>query len=372
MTMNFGLLTTYPPTQCGLATFSAALIRALTAPSVGVHVVAVVDSADEQLGPGVQARWVAGEPPRMAAQQLNRWDVAIIQHEFGIFPGRDGAEVLGVLAALSVPVITVLHTVPAAPSPNQRRIIEELAFYSDAVVTMTETARDRLLGQYGIDHHLITVIPHGADDLRGPGGASSRPTVLTWGLLGPGKGIEWAIEAMVEVGTRVPAARYLVLGETHPRVLERRGEQYRDGLIARVAQLGLSDRVEFDGRYLDLAELHAVVRSADVILLPYDSVDQVTSGVLIEAITAAKPVVSTAFPHAQELLSGGAGLVVERQNPAAIAAALCRVLTEPGLAAAMSAQSASLAPALLWPAVAERYRSLAAGLLPARRDRISA
>lgn len=373
MHINYGLLTTFPPTQCGLATFSAALRRSLSSTSDTVHVVAVVDTAEELLGPGIDDRWVVGAPGRAVAQRLNQWDVAIIQHEFGIFPGRDGIDVLQVVAALTVPVITVLHTVPAVPSSNQRRILEDLAFFSDVLVTMTETARDRLLEIYRIDDHLIEVIPHGADDLGGGGKRPvGPPVVITWGLLGEGKGIEWAIEAMAALRSAVPSVRYQVVGETHPRVLAKHGERYRESLMARAVACGVVDLVHFDGRYLSLPELHRTVRAADVVLLPYDSTDQVTSGVLIEAITATKPVVSTAFPHARELLAGGAGLLVERQNPAAITAALERVLTEPDLARDMAAKAATLAPNLLWSAVADRYRKLAHGALPARPQRVSA
>jgi glycosyltransferase involved in cell wall biosynthesis len=366
MTINYGLLSTYPPTQCGLATFSAALAGALSSAEDLVHVVAVVDDRDSAQPAGVSARWVRGERggATEVARRLDRWDVALIQHEFGIYPGRDGQDVLEVLAALTVPAITVLHTVPAAPNSNQRRILEELAFYSAALVTMTETARLRLIEGYDIDEHLIRVIPHGADDLRGdPSGGRGTgvagPVVLTWGLLGEGKGIEWAIEAMADVRLRVPGVRYRVLGETHPKVLAQHGQRYRESLVARAAEFGVSDIVDFDDRYLRLHELHNCVRAADVVLLPYDSLDQVTSGVLIEAITATKPVVSTAFPHAVELLGTGAGLLVERRNPAAIADALTLTLTRPELAASMSARAAVIAPDLLWPAVADRYREAA-------------
>jgi glycosyltransferase involved in cell wall biosynthesis len=163
-----------------------------------------------------------------------------------------------------------------------------------------------------------------------------------------------------------PAPQYWVVGQTHPRVLELHGERYRDALVARVRRLAVGDSVHFDDRYLAEADLRRLVRLADVVVLPYDSRNQVTSGVLIEAIAAGKPVISTDFPHARELLSAGAGLLVARQDPTAIAAALRLVLTEPGRRAAMSAMARRLAPALLWPAVAEQYRETAAEVLRAK------
>jgi glycosyltransferase involved in cell wall biosynthesis len=211
------------------------------------------------------------------------------------------------------------------------------------------------------------VIPHGAIDhrnFRTSHAVNTRPLVLTWGLLGPGKGIEWAIDAMASLRDVFP--RYLVAGKTHPKVLERDGEQYRQALAARARGLGVDDMVEIDASYLAMSELANLVAAADVVLLPYDSPDQVTSGVLIEAVAAGRPVVSTGFPHAVELLATGSGLIVPRRDPDAIAGAVRRVLTEPSLAERMAAQASRQAPSLVWSSVAQRYRSLAAGLVTDR------
>lgn len=371
MSVSYGVLSTYPPTQCGLATFSNALVDSLSSMDDEVGVVSVVDAPETSALPEVAHQWVRGTVggSAAAAVALNSYDVAIIQHEYGIFGGRDGADVLEVTRALCVPSIVVLHTVLVTPSAHQRAILEELAHTCDTLVTMTQTARQRLIEHYPVDPSRVRVIPHGAADNRStvcggrPQPAGGSPVILTWGLLGEGKGIEWAIEAMAHLSDLRPAPRYRVVGQTHPRVLERHGERYRDGLIVRAGQLGLTDSVQFDARYLARPELHRLVQQADVVLLPYDSREQVTSGVLIEAITAGKPVVSTGFPHANELLASGAGLLVERQDPSAIAAALRRVLTEPGLAERMGAEASRIAPELLWPAVAEQYRAAAADAL---------
>ena len=193
--------------------------------------------------------------------------------------------------------------------------------------------------------------------------------VLTWGLLGPGKGIEWAIAAMV--GLRDLRPRYLIMGRTHPKVAQRDGEAYRDGLVHRARAAGVHDLVELDDRYLDSGELAALVQRADVVLLPYDSREQVTSGVLIEAVAAGRPVVSTAFPHAIELLADGTGVVVPQRDTAAMEAALRRVLSTPGVAAGMAAQAARKSPDLLWSAVADRYRAMAHGLVAERMAQAS-
>lgn len=366
MSVSYGVLSTYPPTLCGLATFSSALVESLRSAHHDVGVVAVVDSPEIAVQPEVRHQWVRGDGGgwAAAAAALNRNDVAIIQHEYGIFGGPDGADVLAVARALRVPTIVVLHTVLVTPTAHQRAILEELTRLCTTVVTMTKIARERLIAHYPVDPDMIRVIPHGAVDNRsGVRYGSAAPLILTWGLLGQGKGIEWAIEAMAQLRDIRPAPRYWVAGETHPRVVERFGERYRKSLVSRAHRLGLANIVRFDARYLDRDELHRLVRQADVVLLPYDSQEQVTSGVLIEAITAGKPVVSTGFPHARELLSSGAGLIVEPQDPIGIAAALRRVLTEPGLASAMAAEASRIAPQLLWSAVADQYREVAADAL---------
>ncbi len=372
-TSSIGLLGTYPPTQCGLATFSAALHEQLALSRASVGVVRVVDQPSSHPGAEVVAHLVNGcaDSAVQAVRRLNSHDAVIIQHEYGIFGGPDGSDVLELVAALTVPTIIVFHTVLLNPSPRQRHILLRLLAAADVVVTMTETARSRLVDGYGANPAKVTVIPHGAVDHSTAAGTldpavrtDDRPLILTWGLIGPGKGIEWAVEAMA--GLRDLAPRYLVIGKTHPKVLERHGEAYRDSLLQRVATHRVEDIVELDDSYLSVADLAQLVASADVVLLPYDSREQVTSGVLIEAVAAGRPVVSTGFPHAVELLADGPGLVVPQGDAAAIEAALRRVLTEPGLADRLAACAAERAPDLLWGAVAGRYRAIAESLVAAK------
>jgi len=364
-----GMLSTYPPTQCGLATFSAALIQHLHLSPGPVGVVRVVDEPAPESDPDVVAQLVNGSAgsARAAVGHLNSFDAVIVQHEYGIYGGPDGADVLDIVEALTVPAIVVLHTVLQDPSERQRHILLRLLSMAAVVVTMTETASRRLVARYGADPASLAVIPHGAFD-HGPvdpgeRSADGRPLILTWGLIGPGKGIEWAIDAVADLRDLNP--RYLVIGRTHPKVVQRDGEAYREGLLRRAQAGGVQDVVELDDRYLDVGELAALVQRADVVLLPYDSREQVTSGVLIEAVAAGRPVVSTAFPHAIELLADETGIVVPQRDPAALGAALRRVLSEPGLADGLAGQAARKAPELLWAAVAGRYRTIAATLVAA-------
>ena len=318
-------------------------------------------------------------PDRVAAavDVLDRTDVAIIQHEYGIYGGPDGDEVLAVLDAIVVPSIVVAHVVVANPTPNQRSVLERVCDLADSVVVMTESARVRLIDGFAVDAAKIEVIPHGATTpLTDAPAAAERPShraarLLTWGLLGPGKGIEWAIEAVASLADVRPRPTYVVAGATHPKVLAHSGEAYRQMLITRAWHSGSSPYVTFDDTYRDLAALTELITSADLVVLPYDSKDQVTSGVLVDAVAAGRPVVSTAFPHAVELLASGAGLVVPQRDPDALAAAIRSVITDAALADEMAAEARRLAPELSWNAIAGRYDLLAARLL-ASHERVNA
>jgi glycosyltransferase involved in cell wall biosynthesis len=369
MAGTYGFLSTHPPTHCGLATFNAALATHLTAGGTTGGVVRVTTNGDDgaaahpgRRGPSVVHTWAARDATGWwnAAAALNDFEVAIVQHEYGIYPGPDGADVLPLLRRLTVPCIVVLHTVLARPTAAQKALLEQIVAAASAVVTMTGTARDRLLIGYSVDAAKVTVIPHGTADHAGAATEPHlRPHLLSWGLLGPGKGIEWALRAVARLRDLHPTPSYTIAGRTHPKVLQHHGEAYREGLQHLSTLLGISDAVHYQPAYHDEAALGRLIRSADVVVLPYDSHEQVTSGVLIEAVAAGVPVVTTPFPHAVELLTDGPGLLVPYQDPAALAAAIRRILTEPGLAASLVGRTRPLARTLLWPAVAARYAALA-------------
>jgi len=367
MTIRYGFLSTHPPTRCGLATFNSALSAHLGTTGMSGGVVRVAARGDDLTpAPGVVHTWAATTPAgwRGAAEVLNTFDVAVIQHEYGIYPGRDGGEVLSVMRRLTVPSLVVLHTVLTRPTPSQKSLLEEIVAAAGAVVTITRTAYDRLVTGYTVDPTKVTVIPHGASDYAGAEEPRlAQPHLLTWGLLGPGKGIEWALRSLALLHDLDPAPVYTVAGRTHPKVVELHGEAYRAGLHQLGATLGIAHRVRYEPAYLDDAALAALVRSADVVVLPYDSTEQVTSGVLVEAVAARIPVVATAFPHAVELLTDGPGLLVPHRKPVALAAAIRRIVTKPALAATLLERNGHGGPALRWPAVAQRYHDVAAKLV---------
>jgi polysaccharide biosynthesis protein PslF len=361
--VDVALVGTYPPTRCGIATFNAALRTAMRSTGLcGCDVVEVVDqprpSRDE-----VVHQIVIGNGPTLdsGTELLADYEVVIVQHEFGIFGGHDGADVLELVSKVTGALIVVLHTIPVSPSVGQREVLEQLANLATVVVAMTDTARQRLLSVFDVDASKVLVVPHGAhpNTALGHRRRADRPTILTWGLLGAGKGIEAGIEAVAALKDLVPAPRYVIAGETHPKVRQASGEAYRESLIELVHELGVEDIVEFDPAYRDVASLSELVRAADVVLLPYESREQVTSGVLIDAVASGRPVVATAFPHAVELLAGGAGLVVQHDDVAALANALRTVLTHHYPAQHMEQAALRAAQPMLWPAVGATFARLA-------------
>lgn len=366
---SVAILGTYPPTSCGIATFTAALAAGLTRHGCDVRVVRVGATAaarDRLVVAHLPDRDEA--PPRQVVEALDDADVVVVQHEYGIYPGLDGRRVVDLLDAIDRPVIVVAHTVLQAPTDHQRDVLQAVAERADVVVAMTVSGRKRLCKVYGVDPAKVVVIAHGAA-VPAHAGDGREPTgsgLLTWGLLGPGKGIEWAIDAVAQLTDIHPRVRYRIAGDTHPKVVERQGEAYRHMLRDRARSAGVSAFVRFDAGYRDVPALSTMIRDSAVVVLPYDSPDQVTSGVLVDAVAAGRPVVATAFPHAVELLRSGAGVVVPRRDPDALADAIRSVLTEPGVADRMAAEARRLAPDLAWATVAGAYAAVGEGLLAAR------
>lgn len=373
--VRVGFVSTYEPTKCGIATFTASLRQAMALPEHGRRfgVVSCVDERDiAEHPPAVVAKLVRGSSVSLdaAVAALDQFDVVIVQHEFGIFGGESGRDVVDLVEQLAVPVIVVLHTVLEHPSSSQREIIEQLAEAAEFVVVQSNTAHARLLAAHSIEPDRVFVIPHGARANLAPAtfvrDSSGRPMILTWGLIGPGKGIEFVIDALACLRDLDPAPRYVVLGQTHPRVLEREGEAYRHSLLARARALGVDDLVEFDGRYRSTEAVLARIRAAEIVVLPYRSRDQVVSGVLVEAIASGTPVVATRFPHAVELLGKGSGILVPHEDPEAIAGALRSLLTDPVLAGRAAAAARRQAPTHHWETVGRTYRRLAAAATDVR------
>jgi glycosyltransferase involved in cell wall biosynthesis len=358
------------PRRCGIATFTTDLELAVRE-SDGVAQTAIIAVCD----PGGQYDW----PPQVrwsiaqddaggylaAADFINTqgFDVACLQHEFGIFGGEAGGYILGLIAALRVPLVTTLHTVLDQPTAAQRAIIDAILAASVRVVVMARKGRDMLIGSYGADPEKIVVIPHGVPDVPLIGsqeakarlGFGGQPVVLTFGLIGPGKGIETMIEAMPTVLARVPDAVYVVLGATHPSLLREAGEAYRESLIARVSELGLEDHVVFLNRFVERPELLDHIAMCDVYVTPYRQAAQMTSGTLAYAHGLGRPVVSTSYWHAEELLADGSGVLVPFADPQRLGAEVADLLSDEPARLAMGRKAYAASRASVWAQTALRY-----------------
>lgn len=372
--LSLGLVSTFPPTVCGIATYTASLVESLSVgegrPFEQCGVIRLTDGPTRDTVAPVVFNHRTGDSDslRTATAILGTYDAVSIQHEFGIYGGRDGAEVLDLMSGLDVPTFVTLHTVLSQPTAHQRAIMEGICELAERIVVMSETAFHRLVDRYGVEETRISVIAHGADPaFAGPSlVAGNRPLILTWGLIGPGKGLELAIEAFSHLTDLRPLPRYLVAGATHPHVRRESGESYRQSLKELTVRMGLEDILEFDDRYMTRGDLARLVRSSDLVVLPYESVEQVTSGVLVEAIAASKPVVATSFPHAVELLSGGAGAVVPFGDPQRLAGALRRILSDGGARSRMAQRARTLAAEWYWPTIGERFTEMMSGSVTTR------
>ena len=365
---RFLFVSTYPPTRCGIATFTESLIGGLARIRGGTIDTGVIRMVTEwdvsiSLDPEIVAETDVATPDW--AVPIETWckgfDLLWIQHEFGIFGADDGGSVLDLCRRSPLPVATTLHTVMVSPSDRQRTIIERLGDASEVVVVMSKQAQRRLIESYDIDGEKVQVVPHGSQfspRRRHSEHRLSRPTIVNWGLIGPGKGLETAIRALALLRHLGSPPRLVIRGATHPNVKRREGEAYRDGLVDLIGELGLQRSVVMSDEYLTPTELESLIHSADMALIPYDTIEQVTSGVLVDAIGAGLPVVATAFPHSLELLSSGAGRVVPQQNPKAMAAAIEALLTDPSAMADAGDEAMRVGRDFAWPRVAFKYERL--------------
>jgi glycosyltransferase involved in cell wall biosynthesis len=372
--LRTAIVSTYPPRACGIGTFAADLRATLLGvPDIdGAELVAVVNEPSspqrhDLLATIAQA--ARGDYVR-TARMLGRLDVDVVllQHEYGIFGGLDGEYVLSFAAELSQPLVVTLHTVLSEPTPHQAEVLRELCAEAELVIVMTNTAL-RLLIESGIcGDEKVRVVPHGAPARltaraaaepvttasRGDGVAGTRFVLATFGLISPGKGLETVIEALPAAIARHPEIVYVIAGRTHPDVARREGERYRLMLERRVDELEIGDHVEFDDRFLSIAELSDLLASTDVFVTPYHGREQIASGALTFAIAAGCAVVSTPYWYAQEMLASGAGRLVPFDDPAAIVDAVCTYIEQPEVHAAARAEARRVGSVLAWPSVAAK------------------
>jgi glycosyltransferase involved in cell wall biosynthesis len=360
----------FEPRRCGIATFTHDLCEAVAeaAPLAQCFAGALNDRSDGyKYPPRVRFEILESDLDsyRRAADFLNfnNAEVLCVQHEFGIYGGPAGSHVLAMLKEVRMPVVTTLHTVLQRPDPAQRQVMEELVRRSERLVVMARKGAEILQETYGVAASKVDVIPHGIPDVpfadpdfyKARFGVEGCRVLLTFGLLGPGKGIEHAIGALPEIVRRHPDAVYLILGATHPHLVAREGESYRLGLERLAENLGVREHVVFYNRFVSDEELAEFIGAADIYLTPYLNEAQITSGTLAYVFGAGNAVVSTPYWHAQELLAEGRGILVPFRDPQAIAAGVCEFLDGPERLARTRREAYQFGRETIWPAVARSY-----------------
>jgi glycosyltransferase involved in cell wall biosynthesis len=374
----------FVPRLCGIATFTHDLCEAVAeaAPESECYSGAVNDRIEGYDYPE-RVRYELEQKDldsyRRAADYLNfnNADVLCVQHEFGIYGGPAGSHLLALLKEVRMPVVTTLHTLLREPNADQRMVMDELIRRSDRVVVMARKGADILRDAYGAPSAKIDIIPHGIPDMpfmdssfyKAQFGVAGRTVLLTFGLLGPGKGIEYAIEALPEIMLRHPNVVYLVLGATHPHLVARDGESYRLSLERLAESRGVKDHVIFYNRFVSLEDLKEFIGATDIYLTPYLNEEQITSGTLAYVFGAGKAVVSTPYWHAQELLGEGRGILAPFRDSRAIARGVCDFLDDPSRLLATREEAYRRGRDMIWPAVARRYLRT---FQRARRDRSAA
>src|SRR3954447_965640 len=361
------------PRRCGIATFTTDLQQAISTsrPNLKTCIVAMNDHAQTYDYPGSVALQIKDgniEDYVRAADFLNagRFDVVCLQHEFGIFGGDAGAHILELLSRLTMPVVTTLHTVLADPTAVQRAVIGRIVAASSKVIVMANKGRELLRSVYQVPDEKIEVIAHGIPDAAfvGPDAAKARlgfggkSVILTFGLLSPNKGIEVVIDAMPLILKRSPDAVYVVLGATHPNLVRDQGETYRESLMTRARELGVHNQVVFLDRFVDQATLLQFISMCDLYVTPYLNEAQMTSGTLAYSFGQGKPVVSTPYWHARELLADGRGVLVPFGNAAAIGSEIAELLTDDDRRQAMSRRAYAVSRTMTWERAAQRYISV--------------
>jgi glycosyltransferase involved in cell wall biosynthesis len=375
--LHIALIGNAPPRRCGIASFTADLELALrNLPEVAQTAIVALNDPSGHYAYSPKVRCTIAQENRADYRKAAHFileqgfDVACLQHEFGIFGGEAGEYVLDLVDGLRVPLVSTLHTVLDRPSGAQERVMRRVLDGSARVVVMAQKGRQILIERYGYDPARIAVIAHGIPDLpwaapnaaKARLGFAARPVILTFGLIGPSKGIETMIEAMPAVLARAPDALYVVMGATHPHLLRDGHDLYRDALRARVAALGLDDHVLFLNRFAARNDLLDHVAMCDVYVTPYLEEAQMTSGTLAISHGMGRAVVSTPFWHAAELLGDGSGLLVPFGHSGALGAAVAGLLGDEPRRLAMAHNAYAASRASIWKNSARQYARLFAGL----------
>lgn len=386
--LRVALVGTYAPRKCGIATFSSDLVEQLGRfhSEIEIDIYALEDPASPLAYDGVAGTIDSTDAASFhhTARRINESavDAVWLQHEFGLFGGDCGELVLDFVDRLAAPLILTPHTVLTEPNDKQREILDRLVARSSRIMTMSRHANDLLAETYGAPQEILHQIEHGAPDrpfgrqetFKQRLGLAGCKVLMTFGLLGPGKGIEHVIAALPAIVERHPETIYRIVGATHPNLVANDGEAYREKLEALVAELGMSEHVAWENRFLDCDELLDQLEACDVYLTPYPNLQQSTSGTLSYAVALGKAVVATPYVHARELLGGGIGKLIEPGSPRAVAEAVSGLLDDPSALLDLQQRAYAKGRETIWPRFAEKAAHLvaAAAAPPARRAPLTA
>jgi len=376
--INISYISSYVPRQCGVASFTNDLALGVTKlmgeelpEGKAVQIAAVTNTVDGyKYGPEVKFE--------INEQNLNDYkeaayfinlstsEVVNLQHEFGLFGGENGSNIVTLIQNLSKPLVTTLHTVLENPTDDQCRIVKEIANYSAYLVVLSPRAFRMLERIYKIPKNKIVYIPHGAPDVpfldpayyKDKFNLSDRKVILTFGLLGPGKGIEEVLEALPDVVRKYPNTTFVVLGATHPNVKKLYGEEYRNKLENLVRKNSLEDHVMFINRFVDNKQLMEFLLMSDIYISPYQNKEQIVSGTLTYALACGKAVVSTPYWYAEEILKGETGILVPFHDPNAMSNALKTLLGDETLRNRMRKKAYDISREMIWGNVALNYLRL--------------
>lgn len=386
---NIAFLSTYPPRECGIATFTEDLITSMD--HIGIiktRVIAISNSEHCPYDDKVMAEIRQNDRNDYIAMstKLNASDIdlLVIEHEYGIYGGDNGDYILDLVNNLEIPVVTTLHTILSEPSPKQRLIINELGKKSEKIITMTRSTKQMLQSIYGVELEKIEVIHHGVpqkliqsrENLKKKFGYENRQMISTFGLIGPGKGIEHGIEAIAKVISDSSTSDnsdvlYLILGQTHP-ALKGEGTAYRNKLEELVNKLDMSRNIKFVNKYLSKDEIIQYLQLSDIYMTPYLAKDQAVSGTLAYAVGYGKAIVSTPYLYAKEMLSEGRGLLAEFSSPDSLADCIKQILQNPNKKAMMERNTAKLGRTMYWNEVALHYANVLLSIITAASNKIGA
>jgi len=374
---NIAFLSTYPPRECGLATFTEDLVNEIDKiPFIQPSVIAVVNKEEYT---NRQVKHKLGQHDRTSYLLTALWandnvDLLVIEHEYGIFGGECGEYILDLARRLKIPFIVTTHTVLLEPSLKQRTVLRDLGRLSTKVVTMAESSIPILAETYGIELEKLVFIPHGVpnmhvesrEKLKVAHGFQNKHVISSFGLISPAKGLEYGIEAVAKVAADYNNLVYLILGKTHPCVKENMGEKYRQSLIDLAQSLGVRDNIQFIDKYLTKEEVITYLHLSDMYLTPYLSKEQAVSGTLAYAMGCGRVIVSTPYRYAEEMLSGGRGMLAEFRDSNSMASCIRSVLDNPIRKKEMEMNTLAVGQTMTWANVAAQYAKLGINIIGER------